>query len=116
MRQAGVIAAAVLWRWSRWWTGWPRITRNAAALVAGLAKLPGIEVDHVPVVTDIVYFRVCGPGLDARDLAAKLKDLGVLVSPSGGNRVRAVTNYHVTAEDIQMVLMAFRAVLQDENV
>ena len=112
MRQAGVIAVAGIVALEQMVDRLAEDHANAAALAAGLADMPGIEVEEAPVRTDIVYFRVSRPGLDAAGLAARLEALGVRVYAVGPARVRAVTNYHVTLEDIGTVLAAFRGVLE----
>ena len=47
----------------------------------------------------------------AAQLASGLREQGVLLSPMDGNRLRAVTHYHVGPTDIERTLAAFRAVL-----
>ena len=41
-------------------------------------------------------------------LSERLKARGILILPTGPGRLRAVTNYHVTAEDIDHILDVFR--------
>jgi threonine aldolase len=111
MRQAGVIAAAGIVALEQMVRRLADDHANAQALAAGLAELPGIKVEEVPVRTNILYFRVSLPGLDAAGLTARLAELGVCMFASGSDRIRAVTNYHVTAADIAETLAAFRLAL-----
>lgn len=111
MRQAGVIAAAGIVALEQMVERLAEDHANAAALAAGLAELPGIQVEAVPVRTNIVYFNVTRPDLTAAGLVARLEEHGVRVLPVGPQRIRAVTNYHVTAGDIRSALAAFRAAL-----
>lgn len=111
MRQAGVIAAAGIVALEQMADRLAEDHANAAALAAGLAELPGIEVEPVPVRTNIVFFRVNRPDLDAPSLVARLAAAGVRMLALDPRRVRAVTNYHVTAEDVQAALAAMRAIL-----
>ncbi|MGQ9489716.1 MAG: low-specificity L-threonine aldolase [Anaerolineae bacterium] len=111
MRQAGVIAAAGIVALEQMVDRLAEDHANAAALAEGLTALPGIEVETVPVRTNIVFFRVNRPDLDAPALAARLESAGVRMLALDPRRVRAVTNYHVTAEDIQAVLSAMRTIL-----
>ena len=83
-----------------------RGSREQRALAAGLAGLPGIHVEDVPVRTNIVYFNVERSNMDAAHLTARLKEKGVWMLPLGPRRIRAVTNYHVTAADIEAALVA----------
>jgi threonine aldolase len=111
MRQAGVIAAAGIVALEQMVDRLAEDHANARALAAGLAELPGIQVEEVPMRTNIVYFRVTQPDLDARKLAARLAEFGVRVGPVDLRRVRAVLNYHVTAADVQAALAVMRGVL-----
>jgi len=111
MRQAGVIAAAGIVALEQMVERLAEDHAHAAMLADGLAELPGIEVEPVPVRTNILYFKVTRQDMDAHQLVARLAERGVRMLALGPRRVRAVTNYHVTAEDIQTTLAAFRAVL-----
>jgi threonine aldolase len=112
MRQAGVLAAAGLVALNTMVDRLAEDHANAAALADGLAVLPGIVVDPVAVRTDIVYFRLDRPDLTAAELAARLEAAGVRILALGPNRLRAVTNHHVTAADIGDALRAFAAILR----
>ena len=111
MRQAGVIAAAGIVALEQMVDRLAEDHENARALAAGLAELPGLQVEDVPVRTDIVYFRITRPDMDASRLGARLEEQGVRMGPVGLRRVRAVTNYHVTAADVQATLAVMRSVL-----
>ena len=111
MRQVGVIAAAGIVALEQMVDRLAEDHANARALAAGLADLPGISVEDVPVRTNIVYFNVTRADMDAAQLTARLKEQGVWMLPLGPRRIRAVTNYHVTAADIEVALVACRAIL-----
>ncbi len=111
MRQVGVIAAAGIVALDQMVDRLADDHANARALAAGLAQMPGIGVEDVPVRTNIVYFNVVRPDMDAAQLAARLAEGGVRMLPLGPRRIRAVTNYHVTGEDVRSALATFRAVL-----
>ncbi len=111
MRQAGVIAAAGIVALEQMVDRLADDHANAAALAAGLAELPGIEVEPVPVRTNIVFFRVNRRDLDAPAFTARLEAAGVRMLALDPRRVRAVTNYHVTAEDVQVALGVMREIL-----
>ncbi len=111
MRQAGVIAAAGIVALEQMVERLAEDHANASALAAGLSELPGIQVEEVAVRTNIVYFNVIRPDMNAAQLIARLADQGVRMLPVGPRRIRAVTNYHVTAEGIAAALAAFRAIL-----
>ena len=104
MRQAGVIAAAGIVALEQMVDRLAEDHANAEALAAGLAELPGIQVDEVPVRTNIVYFRITRPDLDAPKLVARLDESGVRMLPLDPRRARVVLNYHVTAADVGAAL------------
>jgi threonine aldolase len=110
MRQVGVIAAAGIVALEQMVDRLAEDHENARALAAGLPGLPGIRVEEVPVRTNIVYFNVERSDMDAAHLTARLKEQGVWMLPLGPRRIRAVTNYHVTAADIEAALIACRAI------
>ncbi len=49
--------------------------------------------------------------MDAASLSAALAERGVLINPTGSHRLRAVTNYQVSAADVETVLGAIEEVL-----
>lgn len=111
MRQAGVIAAAGIVAVTTMVERLADDHRNAKALARGLAALDGISVDPKAVETNIVIFTLTRAEMTPAQLAAGLKERGVLLSPMDGNRLRAVTHYHVGHADIERTLAAFREVL-----
>ncbi len=111
MRQVGVIAAAGIVALEQMVDRLAEDHANATALADGLAELPGIEVERVTVRTNIVFFRVNRPDMDAPALVGRLEAAGVRMLALDPRRVRAVTHYHITAEDIQATLETLRMVL-----
>ena len=81
MRQAGVIAAAGIVALEQMVDRLAEDHANARTLAAGLAELPGLRVEDVPVRTNIVYFRITRPDLDAPGLTARLEAQGVRMLP-----------------------------------
>ncbi len=111
MRQAGVIAAAGIVSLTEMVDRLVDDHANARRLAQGLAALDGIEVDLDGVETNLVYFNLVRPDLSAAQLAAALADQGVLLSPIDSQRLRAVTHYQISADDIERTLAAFARVL-----
>jgi threonine aldolase len=111
MRQVGVLAAAGLIALDEMVDRLADDHANAEALAQGLAALPGIQVEPVAPRTDIVFFKVLRPDMDAVSLCERLDDFGVKMADMDPRRVRAVTNYHVTRDDIDATLAAVRKVL-----
>jgi threonine aldolase len=109
MRQAGVLAAAGIVALERMVDRLAEDHANAQLLSAGLSELPWIQVDPVPLRTNILYFTVRLEAMNARQVTDLLARQGVLMLALGPNRVRAVTNYHISSADIQAALDAMRS-------
>ncbi|CAM9531514.1 unnamed protein product [Chrysoparadoxa australica] len=110
MRQSGVLAAAGVEALVNNYSRLADDHRNAQALSAGLAALPGVAVDpHVQ--TNIVYFDVTS--MDPGAFVARLaEEHNVLIGGGYGvTRVRAVTHMDVTSNQIDEALDAMRTVL-----
>ena len=104
MRQAGVLAAAGIVALTEMVDRLTDDHANAKRLADGLARIPGIIIDPQRVRTNIVYFAIDVPNLNAQDLTKRLDTSGVKVLSSGPQQIRAVTQYHVTANDIESAL------------
>ena len=112
MRQAGVIAAAGIVAITEMVERLADDHANARRLAEGLNRLEGVSIDPESVQTDIVIFNLDREDITPANLSAALRGHGVLLNPIGGNRLRAVTNYHITEADIDRTLEAFAAVLE----
>lgn len=110
-RQAGVIAAAGIVALEQMVERLAEDHANAQRLAEGLAALPGIVLDPTRVQTDIVIFELHRDDMTPAVLAERLRERGVLLFAIGGRRLRAVTNYHVTAADVERALKAFAELL-----
>ncbi len=107
-RQAGIIAVAVIYALDHHRERLVEDHQNAIRLAAGLAELPGIELDVSLVDTNIVYFDVTT--MPAAAFCATLEQHGVAMI-GGGRTVRAVTNMGVGAADIEPALLAIEKTL-----
>ncbi|MCB2148537.1 MAG: low-specificity L-threonine aldolase [Deltaproteobacteria bacterium] len=112
MRQAGIIAAAGIVALTEMVDRLAEDHANARALALGLAEIPGVRIDPDAIATNIVYFRVDKKGLDAPTMVAQLGAHGVRVLPTAKDQMRAVLNYHVTADDVQRALAVFSRVMK----
>ena len=112
MRQAGVIAAAGIMALTEMVERLAEDHANAQRLAQGLAELPGIAIDPATVETNLVIFSLEREDMTPQELADGLAERGVWLFPIGGKRLRAVTHYHITPEDIDRALLAFQEVLQ----
>ncbi len=111
MRQAGVLAAAGLIALEKHPPLLLRDHQNAKILAKGLATIPGIRIAAAKVQTNILIFDVSGTGMTSDQLSAKLKAQGVLANGVDPKTMRMVTHYDVSAQGIERVLQALRAIL-----
>jgi threonine aldolase len=95
MRQAGILAAAGLIALEDTPACLFGDHANAAFLAAGLARIPGIQIDPGRVETNIVIFDVSGTGLASAEISGRLKERGVLMNGINERLMRAVTHYDV---------------------
>ena len=111
MRQAGILAAAGVVALTE---NVDRLTDdhvNARKLAEGLAELNGISLDPEKIKTNILFIKITKPGLTPEVLAKQLTAEGVRVGPKPPNQMRAVTNYHISSDDIDYALGVFKKVL-----
>ncbi|MDP6529601.1 MAG: GntG family PLP-dependent aldolase [Gemmatimonadota bacterium] len=101
MRQSGLLAAAALYALEH---HLPRLAEdhaNARCFAEAIAGVAGVEIDPESVETNIAIFDIARSGLDPSAFAEDLAARGVLVIPIGGTRVRAVTHFDVTRENVR---------------
>jgi len=115
MRQAGVIAAAALVALEESPARLADDHRNARRLAEGLAEIEGVEVDLRRVITNIVIFDVAETNLDANTVCAELQKRGVLASAFSQRRIRMVTHYDVSRDDIDRALAALQSVIEERR-
>lgn len=111
MRQAGVLAAAGIVALTEMVDRLADDHANARCLALGLCRCPGVRIDPEKVHTNIAYLDVRHERLTAQDLVARLHEAGVRVLATGPKQVRAVTHYHITADDIDYALHVFQRIL-----
>ncbi len=111
MRQAGVLAAAGIVALNEMVDRLADDHANARKLAEGLAEMPGVSIDPTQVHTNIVYFEVKRADMTVEELVKRLDDNGARMLPVGPGRIRAVTHYHITSDDIDYVLGIFSKVL-----
>jgi threonine aldolase len=111
MRQAGVLAAAGITALDEMVDRLAEDHANARMIAEGLCRFEALSVTLEMVKTNIFFIEVRRAGLTPLALSEKLKALGVLILPVGQRRLRVVTNYHVTAQDIGPILEAFQNAL-----
>ncbi len=109
MRQSGIIAAGALNALENHRDRLADDHSNAKQLASGLSEIPGISVNCGTIDTNMVYFDVGYPS--AMELTGLLKEMNVLVSPTGEHTIRAVTSLAVDADDILRAVDAVRDIM-----
>jgi threonine aldolase len=110
MRQAGVLAAAGLVALESMVERLAEDHRLARRLWAGQREIPGVAVDAEPPATNIVFFSLADPTLSVSAFIDGLAGNDVAVGELGAGRIRAVTHYGITREDIERTLAAVQEV------
>jgi threonine aldolase len=113
MRQAGVLAAAGIVALTEMTDRLADDHKNAKRLANGLVNVEGLSVDPDRVFTNIVYIDITKKEMTAPVLAERLSSRGIRLLPTGPNRLRAVTHYHVTSSDIDYALDIFCNILKE---
>lgn len=106
MRQAGVLAAAGIIALQEMTERLADDHANAQMLAEGLARIPCVAIDPARVRTNMVFFDLhpdAPLGIDA--LMEKLAADGILIGSYGSTyKIRAVTHYWITPEQIERVV------------
>lgn len=113
MRQAGILAAAGLYALEHHIDRLAEDHENAKILAQGLSTIKGIRLDPHCVETNIVIFDVAETGKTSREVAAKLREHGVLFTFFGKSAMRGVTHLDVTRKDIEEAIEIVRKVLEN---
>jgi threonine aldolase len=100
MRQVGVVAAAGLVALDTMIDRLADDHENAKTLASGLAAIDGIAIDPSRVQTNIVVFEP-PERWDPLAFVTAAGSRGVLLTPFGGRRIRAMTHADVTREDCE---------------
>jgi threonine aldolase len=97
MRQAGVAAAGALYALENHVQRLAEDHKNARVIAQAVADTPGLHLDPPEVETNLVFFDIDPDLGTARDVAASLKQRGILVHPTAPARIRACTHLDVSA-------------------
>jgi threonine aldolase len=98
MRQAGVLAAAALYAMDHHIDRLAEDHRNAQILADAITNTAGLQLKPPKVETNLVWFEADPELGTAKEIAARLREKGVLVSAAGVNVLRACTHLDVSAE------------------
>jgi threonine aldolase len=105
MRQAGIVAAAGLYALENNVERLADDHARARRLAEGW-QAAGLPVDVELVQTNFVQLDVASVGLGEQEALARLRDEGVLLSPTKPGVLRAVTSLEIDDDDVEAALVA----------
>ena len=106
LRQAGIFAAAGIVALEQMVDRLADDHRNARRLAEGLAQIPGLSIDLGVVDTNIIMLEVDQVRVEPKAFVAGLAERGVKIGSPYGGRIRLVTHYQVSGEDVSYTLRA----------
>ena len=109
MRQAGVIAAAGIYALEHNISRLDEDHKRANKLAIAINEMDMFSVNIEGVQTNMVYIEINGD-LNANQVVEKLAEHDVHVLALGDNLLRAVTHIHITDEDINKSINAFKTI------
>jgi len=112
MRQVGILAAAGLIALDKMTARLGEDHQNARLLADLLNDIPSLDLEPQTIQTNILMVGIARTGLDSQQLAAKLKDNGVLVSQLDSTRIRLVTHNDVNRRQIYQAASIIKKVLE----
>jgi len=113
MRQAGILAAAGIIALEQMMERLKEDHKNARILGEGLANISGIKVDLETIQTNMVYFDLRESGMDTYQFLPKLAKYNILGSPRPPTKIRLVTHYGISEEDIYTTIKAIKEVVRN---
>ena len=113
MRQAGILAAAGIIALEHMMERLKEDHKNARILGEGLANVSGIKVDLETIQTNMVYFDLQESGMDTYQFLPKLAKYNILGLPRPPTKVRLVTHYGISEEDIYATIKAIKEIVKN---
>ena len=110
-RQSGIIAAAGIEALEHMVDRLAEDHQNARRLAEGIARIQGLSLDLEKIQTNIVYFDMADDRFTAGKLVTQLADRGIKILQVAPERLRAVTHYGISADDIDSALAVISEVM-----
>ncbi len=108
MRQAGVLAAAGIVALEQMVDRLPEDHLRAQALARGLARIPGLKLEHETPPTNMVFVKLDeAVPVTAAEVAQRLREYQVMVGAVGPRRFRLVTHFWIDDEAVERAVGAF---------
>lgn len=111
MRQAGFLAAAGIVALKHMSGRLREDYENAVFLGKELSKIPGIKVNLGDIHINMVFFDMSETGYDSNKLVEEFYKKGIKINPEENGKMRFVTNYWVSKEDIPYVVKTLREII-----
>jgi threonine aldolase len=111
MRQTGIIAAAGIIALEQMVDRLTEDHENAKRLAEGIARIPGLSIELNMIQTNIVYFDMADEQFDAGAFVRQLAEREIKILQIAPSRLRAVTHYGISTEDINLALAAMSEVM-----
>jgi threonine aldolase len=112
MHKAGILAAAGIYALEHHVDRLRKDNERASRLADALAVLPGIDLLHDRVETNLVYFSTEGAGIDAAALLAFLAPAGIRLKATSEFTLRAAIHLDVRDDHIDRVHEAIATALE----
>lgn len=112
LRQAGIIAAPGIVALDKMIGRLKEDHDNAIRLARSLSELRGLGIDLSTVQTNIVVVDVTSTGRTETEIRMEARKRGVCISSFGPGKVRLVTHYGITSEDVEKAVDIMEDVLR----
>jgi threonine aldolase len=112
MRQGGVIAAAALYALDHHVERLAEDHRNAKIIAEAIADTRNLRLVPAQVETNLVWFEADRELGTAKQIAARLKEMGILISPLGSQVLRATTHLDVSNAQCLQAAEMMRKILK----
>lgn len=113
LRQAGIVAAAAIHALENHVDRLQVDHDNAKLLATQLNEIDGISVNPADVESNLVYFHIDRESGTAVQLAHALRQRGILMGPSGGQRMRAATHLDISEDNVLVAAGVLRDCMAD---
>ena len=112
MRQVGIVAAAGVVSLEKMIERLADDHKHATAIADGLRQINNIEVDEDSPYTNMIYLTLSeNVSASMRDIAVRMKELGVLIDAEDSRRLRLVTHYWIDDTGVDKSVSAFKEAL-----